>query len=154
MPPSSNHEAAGDVSLDLGPDLRQMLGTLREIASGQPLDITTLGARMASARGWREHQAQMQRQSLTVQGEVALLLVYSVETGHPSGTCRHMSLSMSDPELLPSQLLTETIMRELGFIGGTDLCQIWTEPLSSGSTAVNVVQPVTVIHAAGSAVPS
>ena len=133
---------------------RLALSDLRRLASDQPVDISTLTARLRIPDERRKHRAQMQAQALAIEGEVTLLIVYSVETGHPAGSCRHMSISVDRPRMMPSQAVTERVMAEFGFLGGAAACSVWTEKMGDGQTAVHVVQPLIGIHEATSRVPS
>lgn len=143
------------------------LRSLRRLAASKPLRMAVVEAAMATEDGARRHHDQMRRQSVKIPvpglpemawrtdgGTMVLLsagpekhpmffrVTFSVEVGHPAGTCRHMSVSINRPGRIPSPECAWRIGLELGFEGGLTHCQGWTEEMSDGVMAVNLIQPV------------
>jgi hypothetical protein len=66
-------------------------------------------------------------------------IVYTIEQ-HPLFFCRHISISVDDPEKLPSPPAVELIMKEFGFRGGINEClNVWIEEIP-GVKAINALQ--------------
>lgn len=132
----------------LGPDERAALQELRKRASRDPVDMPGLLERLATPAGKRAHMDRMNR--LSLQLPFGYVLTYSIERGHPSGTCRHMSLSSPNPARLPLPAAVWMVAEELGFSGSLADCAVWLEELQRGGPedpkhqAVNVVQPLAV----------
>jgi hypothetical protein len=70
--------------------------------------------------------------------------MFSIETGHVVGACRHMSMSIVRVGRVPSQEAVWMVAEQLGFSGGLTACTAWPEKVSDGVTAINVVQPLSV----------
>lgn len=121
------------------------LHELRELAARHPINAPALFKILQTARGERRHRAQMESQSLLV--PFGFRVAFSVETGHPAGTVRHLSVSMTEPGRLPSPEAIWMIAEALGFAGGLEVCKLWPEQLSAGGTAINVAQPVSIAAA-------
>lgn len=124
----------------LGPNERCQLAQLREIAAARPVDMPMLVEAMRTAQGSRRHRQQMTAQTIAI--PTRYYVTFSIETGHPGGVCRHMSMSTLANERIPRIEGIWMVAEELGFTGGIDECSLWLEDLSGGGRAVNVVQPV------------
>jgi hypothetical protein len=125
-------------ALLIGPAERAALERLRAVANEHPVDMSTLPARLAQPEGKTIHMAQMNAQTISL--PVGYLLTFSIETGHPGGLARHMSLSVSRPGRLPNHAAVWMVAAELGFERGLDDCVCWIEDLKGHGQAVNVVQ--------------
>jgi hypothetical protein len=72
-------------------------------------------------------------------------IVYSIEE-QPCGWCRHLSVSIDQPNKVPHPSAVEMIMPEFGFKGGLHDClTVWIEsnaptPLGNEVDAVNLLQ--------------
>lgn len=77
--------------------------------------------------------------------EAGYRIVYSIEE-QPIGWCRHLSVSVDDPQKSPHPMAVEMLMKEFGFRGGIQECiNVWIEEnvhLSTGQivNAVNALQ--------------
>jgi hypothetical protein len=135
--------------LIIGPVEKAQLYRLRELAASHPVDMTTLMARLETRDGKRMHMRQMSKQTIYLPANFAV--TFSIETGHPVGTCRHMSMSVNRADRVPSLEGVWMAAEELGFVGGLTSCQaVWPEELQGHGMAINVVQAVAAV-AAGTA---
>lgn len=120
---------------------------LRELAAERPVDARTLMERIA-IQGDAAHRAQMAAQTVRIPRPFPFWVTFSIEVGHPVGTCRHLSISVERARRGPHPAAVWTVAEYFGFTGSLDACRCWLEPLSDGRVAVNVVQPV-ALHEAG-----
>lgn len=121
-------------------ETRGRLQKLMARAASRPVNMLRLGAVLATPDGKLRHIDQMTEQSVGVHD--GYLVTYSVETGHPCGTCRHMSVSVDAPDKLPSMEAVWMLAEELGFEAGLQRCTIYLEDLPNRKAgAVNVLQP-------------
>lgn len=127
-------------ALLIGPAERAALASLRERATAAPVNVPALVEAMRTQEGSLRHRRQMAGQSLHL--PTRYFVTYSVETGHPVGTCRHMSMSCIMNGRVPTTDALWMVAEELGFVGGLEQCNAWSEPLSDGGRALHVVQPV------------
>lgn len=135
--------------LIVGPDEVRALEDLRERAAAHPVDMQQLLARLKTKDGKREHKRQMTKQSVSI--PLAFMVTFSIETGHPAGVCRHMSMSVLRERRLPVPEGIWMVAQHLGFTGTMQQCHVYLEDLSDGGTAVNMVQPLAHSAAAGRA---
>ncbi|MGF6641805.1 hypothetical protein [Paraburkholderia sp. MM6662-R1] len=126
--------------LFIGPDEREALKALRELAQRQPVDMAVLTEALKHPAGKAAHKDQMTSQSVRL--PTHFLVTFSIEKGHPIGTCRHMSMSVGKPDRVPNPHAIWMVAEELGFVGGLDQCVHWSELLEGHGTAINVVQPI------------
>ncbi len=126
-------------ALLIGQAEREAIAAVIQLAEANPVDIPLLLKRLTTHDGKREHRAQMTRQSIAL--PVTWLVTYSIETGHPAGKCRHMSMSCGSADRVPNQHALWMVAEELGFRGGLVACTVWPERLRGHGTAINVVQP-------------
>src|SRR5687768_1216719 len=66
--------------------IQRSIADLREFAALQPVDMTKLPGRLATAEGKKAHMAQMTRQTISI--PLAYLVTFSIEDGHPCGRSR------------------------------------------------------------------
>jgi hypothetical protein len=119
------------------------LQALRARAVAHPVDMRDLLKRLATQKGKAAHMRQMTKQ--TVELPVGMLVTFSLEVGHPCGTARHLSVSVSGSDVsgkLPHPLLVWEVATELGFWGSLEQCALWPEQLQGHGQAINLVQPV------------
>lgn len=69
-------------------------------------------------------------------------VTFSIETGHPIGTARHMSMSSPAAGRVPIPEAVWMAAAELGFTGSIEQCMTWPEQLQGHGVAINVVQPM------------
>ena len=133
----------------LGPDECAALQELRELAAATPVDMPPLLQRLKTGEGKAAHMRQMNAQSIEI--PVGYLVTFSIETGHPAGVCRHMSMSSPVEGRVPIPEAVWMVAEELGFSGSLEACAVWLEDLQGHGKAVNVVQPLTAAATAGRA---
>jgi hypothetical protein len=132
--------------LILGETQRAALAQLRQKAAAEPIDVLAVIERCKSPRGQAEHLKRMETYSIEI--PTAFVVTFSIETGHPSGTCRHMSMSSERRGRTPTPEAVWMIAEELGFHGGLERCSVWKEDIGQGDVAINVAQPIAVTEAA------
>ena len=131
--------------LMIGPCESASLHALRKRANRHPVDASTLAARLATPDGKAKHRRQMTAQSVRI--PLAYLVTFSIETGHPKGTFRHMSISVQREGRVPSPEGVWIVAQALGFTGTLDDCIAYLEKLEGHGDAVNVLQLVTPVEA-------
>jgi hypothetical protein len=128
--------------LIIGATQRQELAALRAKASAEPFDVLAILEQTKSKAG---HEAHLERmKAFTIPIPTAFIVTFSIENGHPPGTCRHLSVSSRRHGRTPTPEAVWMIAEELGFIGGLQQCAFWEEEIGEGDKAINVVQPVAV----------
>jgi hypothetical protein len=130
----------------IGDEQRAELCALRERANAAPVDVRTLVERIATPAGREQHRDHMTAQTVAI--PMAYLVTFSVEIGHPIGTCRHLSMSVQREGRVPNEYAVWMVAEALGFVGGLELCTCWLEDLEGHGKAVNVVQPVAIMEPA------
>lgn len=115
---------------------------LHATAVRTPVDMPTLLRTIKTPQGKRRHAAQMQLQTIEIPGPWRFMVTFSIETGHPAGICRHMSMSIARDGRVPHPAALWLIATHLGFTGGLEACQTWPEPLQGHGVAINMVQPM------------
>ncbi len=133
-----------DAPLILTPDVRANLHRLREFAAKRPVDVVLLLEAIKDPERKREYLKRMTAQTIRIDGPWPFFVTFSIETNHPAGTCRHMSMSIKRAGRVPHPIAVWMVAEELGFTGALEMCSIWTEELSDGfgGDAINVVQPL------------
>lgn len=126
----------------IGPEERKKLVALRELAAAHPVDMPALMRRLETPAGKAAHKRQMTKQSVAIPAD--FLVTFSIETGHPAGTCRHLSMSVGREGRVPSPEAIAMVAAELGFVGALETQIIWLEELQGHGKAVNVVQPLSI----------
>lgn len=133
-----------DAPLIITPEIVAALHKLRDAAARKPTDMQEVMRLLKTPRGKRLHMAQMTAQTISIPGPWTFFVTFSIENGHPVGTCRHMSMSIKREGRVPHPIGVWMVAEELGFSGGLEACAVWPEDLSDGGRAVNVVQPISV----------
>jgi hypothetical protein len=131
--------------LVIGADEIRAIAELRAKAEKAPVDMTKLMVSIKTKAGKRAHMGQMILQSIPL--PVDYFVTFSIETGHPIGTCRHMSISSGRKNKIPTPEAVWMVAQEFGFISGLEFCMVYNEDIRQlGQTcvAVNVVQPLAV----------
>lgn len=128
----------------IGDDQRADMRDLRERASAGPIDMPALKKRIATKTGKTAHMRQMTAQTIVL--PFGFLVTYSIETGHPCGTARHLSVSLVNAAIgkMPHPIAVWEIASEFGFTGALEECAVWIEALEGHGHAINVVQPLEV----------
>jgi hypothetical protein len=129
--------------LILGQSQRTDLAHLREQAVADPIDVAAVLEQTKTAQGLTKHQERMK--TFTIPIPTAFMVTYTIETGHPSGPCRHLSMSSVRHGRAPTPDAIWMIASELGFVGALDQCMVWPEDIGAGDKAINIVQPISVI---------
>lgn len=130
--------------LFIGPLEKQKLSKLRDLANAHPVDIAVVIEAMKHRAGKAAHKIQMTAQ--TVELPASYLVTFSIETGHPAGTARHMSMSTNHAGRVPNAASVWMVAELLGFVSGLESCTLYLEELEGHGNAVNVIQPL--IHEA------
>ncbi len=134
---------SGGTPFILDPDGRQKLTRLREFAGKRPIDMLKVVELIKTPAGQKAHWKQMHAR--TVQLPIAYDVTFSIETGHPVGVCRHVSMSVDRPGRLPLPEAVWMVAEVLGFVGDLQACKVWIEDLATpGYQAINAVQPLTL----------
>ena len=134
----------------IGPAERAALAALRERAAERPVDMRRLMEVIETPEGKAAYMRQMTAQSVRI--PLAFMVTFSIETGHPVGTCRHMSMSVGKTGRVPSPEAVIMVAEALGFVGGLEACcGVWIEKLAEHGQAVNLVQPVSMAAASARA---
>jgi hypothetical protein len=126
--------------LVLGRAETDKIATLRRFASANPLDVLEIREMMKTREGYNKHYRRMKRYTIVI--PTAFVVTFSIETGHPAGLCRHMSMSSKKHGRTPTPEAVMMLTEALGFVGGLEGCVIWEENIGGGDVAINVVQPV------------
>lgn len=115
------------------------LQRLKALAESNPVDMHLVIKEIITPAGKKKHMAQMTAQ--TVKIPMGYFVTYSVENGHPMGTCRHMSMSIDRPGRIPNEHAVWLAAEALGFWGGSlEACDhIYLEDIPGGK-AINVIQ--------------
>lgn len=136
--------------LIIGQAQKDALQALRERAASDPVDMLGVVEAIKTPDGKRRHMDRMN--ALTIDIPMAFAVTYSIETGHPAGTCRHMSMSSDRKGRTPTPEAVWMVCEELGFVGSLEACTVWPEELQRGPTerdrhvAINVVQPTAAVE--------
>lgn len=141
--PNEAPAAVRTAPLIISHEMAAQLRHLVKLGAARPVEISTLAARLGTPRGKRLHLTQMAHQSVRIPGQPwPWIVTYSLEVGHPVGTCRHMSMSVVRDGRAPSLEAVEMVAELLGFVGGAIQSRTWVETLSDGRVALNLAQPV------------
>src|SRR4249919_1156428 len=101
--------------LILGAAQKAALEVLRLHARANPIDVLAVRERVKTPAGHAAHIERMQM--FTVSIPTAFVVTYSVETGHPCGTCRHLSMSSTRHGRTPTPEAVWMLAQALGFQG-------------------------------------
>ncbi len=125
--------------LVLGPDEGEAIAALIRKAEASPVRMANLEERLKRPALRAVHMQQMTEQSIPIPH--GYFVTYSIEDEHPAGRCRHISISVGQPDMLPSPEAVWMIAQRFGFRGDMRACIAWIEELSQGD-AINLVQTV------------
>lgn len=75
-------------ALLIGPAESAALMALRELAAARPVDMLRLMDVIKTPQGKGAHKDRMTEQSVFI--PLDFMVTFSIETGHPVGTCRHI----------------------------------------------------------------
>jgi len=131
------------------------LAALRDRAAAAPVHLPEMMERVKTLDGLRAHREAMSL--LTIEIPVGFLVTFSIETGHPAGPCRHLTMSAGPGDDIPSDDLVMLVAHELGFIGGISYSHRWEEPAcpvhqhQGRARAVHLVQPISITNAPANA---
>lgn len=125
-------------ALLIGEEEKNALAALRVLANRHPVDMLVLTEAMKHRAGKAAHKLQMTAQSIPL--PMNYLVTFSIETRHPGGTARHMSMSVGAQGRVPNEHAVWMVAECLGFAGTLDACTAWVEDLEGHGAAVNLVQ--------------
>ena len=126
--------------LVLSHDTNVELAELLAAAAANPVDMKVLTEAMKHVAGKAAHKMQMTRQTIEI--PIGFMVTFSIETGHPGGTARHMSMSIDKHGRIPNEHALWIVAERLGFVGDLNDCVMWVEDLEGHGAAVNVVQVI------------
>jgi hypothetical protein len=129
--------------LIIGQSQKSELARLREKAAAEPIDVRAVLEQVKSPQGLTAHHERMKAYTILI--PTAFAVTYSIETGQPAGTCRHLSMSSARHGRTPTPEAVWMVAAELGFTGGLSACAVWQEDIGEGDQAINVVQPIAVV---------
>lgn len=132
----------------VGPEQTRALHGLRAAAAAAPVAIQKVAEAIQTPKGKAAHMDHMTRQTVVLPPD--WLVTLSIETGHPCGACRHLSMATADGRL-PHPVAVQIVAEELGWVGEVTASTGWIEPLLQGGNALHVIQPVTVVAEASDA---
>lgn len=123
----------------LGPDERQKIDELRQMAAANPMNVLSVdAAAKADIDAFRD---MMRMQS------IVLPVGYSVSYSHeiqpaapPPGLCHHISISVMQPGFLPSQTAVGMILEAFGMKPLAQSESWWIETVTKDHKAINVLQ--------------
>lgn len=121
-------------------NVRERIRELIATAQAHPVDMNRLARTIKTPDGKARHMAQMNKQTVLI--PLAFMVTFSIEHGHPCGTCRHMSMSVQRKGRVPNEHGLWLVAQEFGFMGNLKKCSIYEEQLLGHGVAINVVQPV------------
>jgi len=133
-------EGLMDTPLLINPEVRGLILNLRQLAQAHPVQMIGLSERLKIPEVKALHMVQMTQQSILI--PLAFMVTFSIEVGHPCGTCRHLSMSVQRKDRVPSPPGVWMVAQEFGFWGSLKSCSVWLEDLAGHGKAVNLVQPV------------
>lgn len=135
-----------DAPLIVTPEVVANLHDLRDRAAKKPIEMQQVMQLLKTRRGARLHKDKMTAQTIRIPGAPwPFFVTFSIENGHPAGTCRHMSMSIMRDGRVPHPAGVWMVAEEMGFSGGLEACRVWIEDLSDGGKAINIVQPIRVL---------
>jgi len=121
-------------------EVRERIQNLIVLAMAHPVQMVGLTEQLQIPEVKARHMAQMTAQTIPI--PLAFMVTFSIEHGHPCGTCRHMSMSVQREGRVPNEQAVWWVAQEFGFWGSLTRCTIWLEQLRGYGQAVNVLQPV------------
>lgn len=125
-------------ALVLGEQQQIDLARLRQRAMAEPIDVRAMMQQIETRDGLVQHLARME--SYTIPLPPSFMVTFTIEIGHPAGTCRHMSLSSVRHAHVPMPE-ARMVAEVLGF-ATFERWAVWEDKLSNGNLAINVVQPI------------
>jgi len=129
-----------DTPLLINPEVRERIMYLLLLAEMHPVQMIGLSERLKIPEVKALHMAHMTKQTILI--PLAFMVTFSIELGHPCGTCRHLSMSVQRKDRVPSPPGVWMVAQEFGFWGSLKSCAVWLEDLAGHGKAVNLVQPV------------
>lgn len=130
-------------ALVIGPEQKAEIAALRTLAIAHPVDVKWLLKAIKLPQLKAKHMAQMTEQTIEI--PMNFLVAFSIETGHPAGVCRHMSMSVRQDGRAPTPDAVWMVAEEFGFVGGLGQCAVYQEDLKGHGIAINIVQPVAMV---------
>ena len=126
-------------ALMFGDAERQAVERLIEQASKNVISYDTMRALADS----QSSQPLPIMRDLTIDIRHGFTASFSIEQHAAAGPhLRHLSVGITQPGRAPNQAAVQLIMSEFGFINKLADCTCFVELLDNGSTAINVLEPV------------
>jgi hypothetical protein len=131
-------------ALVLGEKERELLADLRVNALSNPIHLNEeIVEKLAHSKEYRNTHLMLMAK-FTIDIPMGYAVTYTIETGHPAGPCRHMSMSVTTPSRMPSPEAVNLIAEYLGFVGGYEACTCWIENVGPNKQAINLIQPLDI----------
>lgn len=124
--------------------VKTRLSEIAKLAEENPVDMPALMESIKTPTGKHQHMRQMTAQTMEI--PFGYMVTYSIETGQPVGDCRHMSMSVDNPNNMPHPVALWEIAKLLGFWGElSDVDGMYPEKLFRGvdeamGLAINIIQ--------------
>ena len=133
-------------ALSIGPEETAQIGALVKKAFDQPVTLEMLLRQIAAAQSVSDHTTRDKEvNAFYDQFSIAIPFgykaVFTVEQ-QPTGMCRHLSFSSGVEGKVPNTIAVEMLMKEFGFKGTLDQCQVWPEEFGQRRIAINVLEPI------------
>ena len=139
-----------DAPLLITPDVVASFESLRAAGEANVLNIHEIKKQRSTEVGRMRHMAQMTAQTVKIPGHYDFYVTFSVESGHPGGNVRHMSMSVARDGRVPSPSAVSLVSKFFGFEGELSACDaMWIENLSDGGEAVNIIQLIKQVPSHG-----
>src|ERR1700676_1063961 len=100
--------------LILTAEVRARLHRLRDFAAKRPTDMSAVMEMTKSDAGKHQHWKAMHARTMTIPGPWPFEVTFSIETNHPGGTMRHMSMSIRREGRAPHPVGAWMVAEELG----------------------------------------
>ncbi len=113
-----------------------------DAAAAAPFDVRGAIETVMTASGRTRYFDRMRAFTVSIPGPWIFQVTFSIETGHPAGTCRHMSMSIDRAGRVPHPEAVWMVAQTLGFAGGLNACASWPEATEDGYQAINLAQPL------------
>ena len=126
--------------LVIGPTEIAMFDALKAYAAANPIDMAVVMRLIKTHKGTRDHLARMKKFTIALQwGQT---VTFTIEEGHPAGTCRHFSMASPEPGRAPTPVAVWMVAEHFGFKGGLEACTVYVEDIGGGHSAINLIQPL------------
>ncbi len=128
--------------LIVGPTERAALAELVAKASASPTDYATMKS-MAEAPPSAAARLRAMNRAVTVEIPQGYTVTLTHEEHKPGVMCRHISIGLrTKPGRGPSPEAVGELLPLVGFVNRLGACAVWLETLDDGTSAINLVEPL------------